>query len=290
MVHRNRIVALSIVMILLLPGCGLTGSQQEASARFARASADLGAFTAREFSGFRELTIEMNTRDIALDGEAKLTDLDEALDPEDLSARIGAATALSSYGRLLLALVEETQEAELKAASNNFVDSFKRVSGKKLDDSQYEALGTLVQEIGGMVVAHKKAKAVKRIVQAAEPDVDKICDLLIQDFSPTGLGVGQGVDVTYKRLKADADVALATPGRDYRNRLIATEAFQLADDAENRLTALAPQAVKTLMTLKKANAQLADAMKNNELSIDDIKALGKEIKQLADTARALSGK
>ena len=283
-------VSLFLSLLFLLSGCGLTGTQQQAAARFARASAGLGEFTAKEFSGLRELTIEMNTRDVVIDGEAKLTNLDESLSPDAVSARISAATALSSYGQLLLSLVEETQGAELKAASDDFVGSFKRVSGKTLSDDQLEALGTLVQGIGGLLVEYKKAKAVKRIVKEAKPDVDKICDLLIADFNRTGLGVGQGVDVTITRLKADVDYALATPGVDHQRRLVAVEAFKLADDAKNRLNVLGSQAVKTLTTLKSANQQLASAMENDESSIADIQALGKQIKELADAARALSGK
>jgi hypothetical protein len=145
--NRKLRATLFLGLLFLLSGCGLTGTQQQAAARFARASAGLGEFTAKEFSGLRELTIEMNTRDVVINGKAKLTDLDESLNPADVSARISAATALSSYGQLLLSLVEETQEAELKAASDDFVDSFKHVSEKTLSDDQLEELGTL-DEIG----------------------------------------------------------------------------------------------------------------------------------------------
>lgn len=286
---RQRRTILFLGLFFLLAGCGLTRTQQQAAIRLARASAGLGEFTATEFSGLREVTIEMNTLDVAINGKARLTDLDESLNPADVSARIGAATALSSYGRLLLALVQDTQEAELKAASDDFVSSFNRVSGKTLRDDQLEALGTTVQNIGRLFVEHKKARAVKRIVKDAQADVDKICDLLISDFNRTGLRIGQGVDVTIKRLKADADVALATSGVDYRSRLVAVEAYKLADSADDRLNVLGIQAVNTLEALKSANRQLVRALENDKLSTADIKALGTQIKELADAAKALSG-
>lgn len=282
--------ALGLGLLLFLAGCGLTGAQREATTQFARASAGLGEFAAKEFSGLRELTIEMNTHDIAIKGTANPNDLDESLKPDRVAARVGAATALSSYGQLLRSLVEETQEAELKAASDNFVASFKNVSGKRLNDAQLDALGTLVQGAGGLLIEHKKAIAVKKIVKDAKPDVDTICDLLIRDFNRTGLTVLQGVDVTLKRLKGDADVALATPGVDYRSRLVAAEAFKLAGDANARVDVLGGQAAKTLSTLKRANGQLAEAMENDQLSISDIRALSAQIKELADATRALSGK
>jgi uncharacterized protein with PhoU and TrkA domain len=98
------------------------------------------------------------------------------------------------------------------------------------------------------------------------------------------------VDVTIKRVKADASVALAISGVDYRSRLVAAEAYKLADDADNRLKVLGTQAVQTLTTLKSANEQLANAVENDNLSISDIQTLGKQISELANAARALSGK
>jgi hypothetical protein len=282
--------ALGVGMLLVLSGCGLTGAQREATARFARATAGLGEYTAKEFAGLRGMTIEMNTYDIAIGGTANPNDLDESLNPDRIAARVAAATALSSYGQLLLSLVEETQEAELKAASDNFVSSFRNVSGKRLSDTQLDALGTLVQEVGGLLVERKKAIAVRRIVKDAKPDVDTVCDLLIQDFRRTGLAVAQGVDVTLKRLKGDAIVALATQGVDYRSRLVAAEAYRLSGDADGRLNVLGAQAAKTLTTLKAANAQLAAAMEDDRVSISDIRALGAQIKELADATRALTGK
>ncbi len=102
--------------------------------------------------------------------------------------------------------------------------------------------------------------------------------------------MAQGVDVTLKRLKGDAIVALATPGVDYRSRLVAGEAYKLVGDADGRLNVLGAQATKTLSTLKRANGQLATAMEDDRLSISDIRALGAQIKELADATRALSGK
>ena len=53
---------------------------------------------------------------------------------------------------------------------------------------------------------------------------------------------------------------------------------------------LGAQATKTLSTLKQANGQLAAALEDDRLSISDIRALGAQIKELADATRALSGK
>lgn len=278
-----------LLTICVFTGCGLNAIQQEGVARFAKASAGVGDFSARELSQLREATIEMNTKDIAINGKAKLTDLDESFDADDISARISASTALSSYGKLLLALVEETQEAELKDASDQFVDSFRRVSGKNLNDEQLESLGTLVRGIGGLFIEYKKAKAVKKIVVDAKDDIDIICNLLIADFTRTELGLAQGVDVTIKRVKADADIALAMPTVDFQSRLIAVEAYRFADDSNARLTIVGKKAIETLTALKLANSQLVATIQEDKKSISDIRTLGSKIKELADATRVLSG-
>ncbi|MGR9074245.1 MAG: hypothetical protein ACU833_14390 [Gammaproteobacteria bacterium] len=274
--------------LLILTGCGLNPVQKEGVSRFAKASGGLGEFSAVSLSQYREATIEMNTLDNIIRSQVKTVDLDESFDVEDIAARISAATALTSYGRLLMALVENTQEAELKDASDEFVDSFRNVSGKKLNDDQLESLGILVQRLGGLFVEYKKAKAVKKIVLDTEKDVDLLCDLLIADFSRSDLGLMQGFDDTIKRLKVDADIALAE-ATGQGERELAMGAYRMAVSNEAKLNTVITQAVQTLNALKKANSQLAAALREDSNSISDIRAMGAEFKELSDAIRVFAG-
>ena len=285
----------SAMMIVFLSGCALTSTQKEAASRFAQASADIGDFAATEFNHFRAATIDMNVTSIAIHGKAKLLNdknepnLDEALKPESVIERVKSAQALSSYGKLLLSLVTETREAELKQASNNFVNSFKSVSGKKLSDAQYEGLGQLVHAIGSFWVEAKKAEAVKSIVKNAGPDIDKLCDLLIEDFDKVGLHSAQGFDATISNLRADADIALAK-STSYTDRLIAINGFKQAFVEREHLNHISKTAIASLTKLKAANVQLKQAIESNNLSIDDIKAVGQEMNNLRSAINALRSK
>ncbi|PXX11388.1 hypothetical protein [Nitrosomonas ureae] len=285
----------SVIIIIFLSGCALTPTQKEAASRFAQASADIGDFAAAEFNHFRAATIDMNVTSIAIHGKAKLLNdknepnLDEALKSESVIERVKSAQALSSYGRLLMSLVTETQEAELKQASNNFVNSFKSVSGKKLSDAQYEALGQLVHAIGSFWVEAKRAEAVRSIVKNTGLDIEKLCDLLIEDFNKTGLQNAQGFDATITNLSADADIALAKSAS-YTDRLIAINGFKQAFIERERLNHISKTAITTFIKLKAANAQLIQAIENNNLSIDDIKAVGQEMNNLRSAITALSNK
>ena len=145
---------------LLVPviGCAVTNPQRAAVAQFAHASTEIGAFAAAQLPSLRQATIDMNLQGVALGGEAKLSDLDEAFNPDQVATRVAAAHALASYGTLLQALMEDMQQEALALAADDFVTRFKRLSGTRLDDQQVEGLGRLVQTIGGWFVERKKSK------------------------------------------------------------------------------------------------------------------------------------
>jgi hypothetical protein len=170
----------------------------------------------------------------------------------------------------------------------DFVARFRRLSGSRLDEQQLEGLGRLVQMIGGWFVERKKAEALKRIVGATHDDVDRLCDLLITDFTRAGLGLAQGVDVTIARAKADADLALAQSSST-ADRLVAAKAWSLAQTTDAQLDQISEQGLTALQRLKMANTQLAQALAQPDLSVEALKALSQELKALSDTARALAG-
>jgi hypothetical protein len=284
--HRTCLVML---FVFASAGCALTSTQREATSRFAQASMEIGDFTSNEFSHFRSATIDMNTTSIAINGHAKADNLDGAFNPDDTIERVKAAQAISSYGKLLLSLVNDTQETELKQASNNFVDSFKSISNKKMTNSQLEGLGQLVQAIGSILVEAKKADAVKAIVPAAAKEVDKLCDLLINDLTPrTSTQLATGFDTTIRQLTQDADSILEKPDKSYTDRLIAVDGRRKAQEENDHLAQISSQAVKTLSALKAANAQLVNALNDDSLSIADIKTLGKEANTLKVAIDALT--
>ena len=151
----------------------------------------------------RDAAMELNASSAVLSGKANVAKLDDHFPLDVITVRVAAGRALASYGQLLEALVEDTQKEQLTKASDRFVTSFKNFGGKTLSDAQYEVLGTAVQKIGGLLVEHKKKEAVQAIVPQVKPDVDKLCDLFISDFSTSGLNLGQQLSNNVDRLKAE---------------------------------------------------------------------------------------
>ena len=272
---------LMIILILCLfnSGCGLNAVQRESVTRFASASTGLGKFSAKELTAWRDITIQMNSKDIAMGGIGKLNDLDGAFNPDDVQARIHAAQALTAYGHLLSSLVG-SNNGELKNAALQFEDSIKGVSDKNLSNNQLDILGSVVYNIGGLFVEWQKAKALKEIVLQTKPDIDKLCDLLITDFDPRALNLAQAIANTSNRLKGDADITLSASSN-IQDKLIAIDAYKLADEQKSRLKKIAAYVVETLKVLKSANTELANALENDSETLDETKLLGIKMKELA---------
>ncbi len=280
----------AIAGLILLAGCGLTNQQRDAATRLGNASEQIGDAASDEFLKLRDTAIAMNKIDVEIGGSRDYKELDKNFDAKTIAVRVQAAQALASYGKLLTALVTATEADQLKTAANDFVSSVKGISGKKLSDSQLEALGSIVQEIGSWIVECKKAKALEKIVPEAAPQVDQLCDLLIEDFSANDLHLAQGADATILRLRGDIDVALADKHAPFAERAAAVEGEMLADDADARLKLVDAQTVESLKKLKCANAQLVLALSNKEYDLADIEQLGKQMKELASSIKTLSGR
>ena len=277
-------IGLISILSIALAGCGLTLNQKEATTRFATASMSMGNFAAQEFASLRQATIEMNTKNIAIGGKADKTMLDGAFKVDAVTTRIKTAEALASYGRLLMALLNDSQEAELRDASNQFADSVK-AAGSDLD-----GVGTAVYAIGGLFIEHQKAAALTKIATASKDVIDQLCDKLIDDFTPTAGHLAQGFDDTSIQLQNIADTVLDKPGLDMQNRLMVIDAFKYGNDQMVGIEAIGKQASASLTALKTANAELVNTLENDKLNLTDLKALGKNIKELSAIVKALSGK
>jgi len=281
---------LALVPALALAACGLTVAQRSAVGQFAGASAASGEFAASELPHMREAAINLDAASAVLRGRTDLGKLAGPFTPEVIAVRVAAAEALQSYGRLLQALVEDTQQAQLAAASSHFVASFKNVAGKSLSDGQYQALGTAVEVIGGFIVERKKKEALMQIVPQVKPDVDKLCDLFIADFSGTGLQLGQQLAADIDALTADLSIALAELPRSFSDRSFVVQAQALVDRENARAQANSAHAKDTFTRLKQANAQLANVLASETASIEDIVALAKQVQAWASARQALGAK
>ena len=286
-VHRLLLV---LIATSLLAGCGLTAAQRDAAGTFSRAAVNVGDFATATFPAMRQSAIEMNTTDVLLGGNAPADQLDQHFPLDGVAERVAAAQALSNYGTLLQALVDDAQQAEIKRAADHFVASARNVPGVTLTDKQYDAMGTVVQGIGSGVVEANKARAVKQIATDAKPSVDHLCDLLAEDFDPNGLHLAQGLNLTQMRLDSDTDLDLARSRRSPEERARAVDALAQVAAAQATLQVLGTRATDTVTQLKLANAALVSVLAEQEYSLADLRKASQQVQRLSAAVQTLAGK
>jgi hypothetical protein len=265
--------------------------------QFSDSAATLGDVTSSQLKAMRDGTVEMTKQRLLLAGKtrdpnlADQTSLDRGFEVNRVETVSGAAQALAAYGKSLAALVNDSQSAELQAASRDLVASLGRVpeAKEKLSDKQLEAIGTAVQEVGGLWVEWKRKEAVTTIVREARPAVDRLCDLLARDFAPGTGWVALQLQVIEDPLIAEATNVLYD-GRSYDERKRASDAIDLVHGNRMRRTEVLKRVTDAAVAMKKANAALAQAVEDSAWSAQDIQAFAERAESLRAAVKIITTK
>ena len=282
------------VALLLLTGCALSARQKAAVSQFSDSAATLGDVTSSQLKAMRDGTVEMTKQRLLLAGRSRdanlgdQTSLDRGFEVSRVETVSGAAQALAAYGKSLAALVNDSQSAELQAASRDLVASLGRVpeAKEKLSDKQLEAIGTVVQEVGGLWVEWKRREAVTTIVREARPAVDRLCDLLARDFAPGTGWIARQLQVIEDPLIAEATNVLYD-GRSYDERKRASDAIDLVHGNRMRRTEVLKRVTDAAGAMKKANAALGQAVESSTWSAQDIQAFAERAQSLRTAVKII---
>jgi len=289
------------IILLIISGCALRNNQKEALIVFAQAADKLGNFASEEFPRLRNDTIDINIQNVILRGKAKYNKLESALEPEAVAARVAAARALENYGKLLQLLLQENDAEKLHLASMEFSDSLSQLPFKPSGFYNYDSVGGIVENIGFLFIEARKAKQIKIIIKEYKDDIDKICSLLINDFSKGnegGDGFVSDFENTILKLKNRARAVLRNRKASFTDRKIAINAYKKYQDSQARINLIASSAKESINQLKAANAELEyvlekqsffDLIRRKDKSvIKEFKTIGKQLKGLSNAVKALS--
>lgn len=285
----------SMCTAALLTGCvGLTASQKTAVGRLGEASAKLGPASSAQLALIRDNVIQMNLEALMLQGPGFPSkpgepppsivpgELDKNLSA-DVVATIGAATnAITAYGEALVALVDDTQSANVKSAAATFASSLRSVPGSRLTTEQATAIGDAVESVGGFLVEAKRKKAVVTLVLNARSSVDSICALLVTTFDPEAdksAGVVLRSAILSVSIPAHRTFAHANT---YQKRKEAELGLKLAFDNEVRRTHDLVKVKQAAKAMKSANDALVAAMQDAKWSMDDVLDFSEKVQSLQD--------
>src|SRR5207245_1755678 len=186
-----------------------------------------GKTTADEPPQLRDSAIAMNTARYGLIGQEsnlQFTNLEQQFTLANVKTIVKAATTLQSYGQLLLALVEDTQEKELKDAASGFISGAKTLPGVSLSGDQADAIQAAVEAIGRLVVEWKKKQAVKTVVANSRSAVNQVCGLLAEEFDPAKARLGSQYFNITSPLRSEASNVLQS-AKSPAERTLALEAY-----------------------------------------------------------------
>lgn len=274
-----RLIA-GLVMAAGLSGCGLTVPQKAALDHFASATHDFSTIAQTEFQKSRQDVIEMNRYRFELgDPRVKPTELDQLLTRDRAETRVRALQALEDYAVLLRKLVGVVPEGELLEASNSFVTNLRTIKGLSFSDQQAEGIGKAVAAVGGLYVEHKRARAIREVVDTANEPIVTVIDLVKRDFDPAAMGWNAG----YKLMASELD-----------GRATKVGASVQADDLTAKQSILRAQALAAENTARfdlvsaeivRLASAVADAQKNLRLVLNPASLNTEGIDELANKVR-----
>lgn len=285
----------TLLVAVAVGGCALTGAQKAAIGQFGSAASSLGTTTSTQLLAMREDTIKMNVERLVIGGASREENLanertlDRGFEVKIVQTVIGATNALSAYGQSLTALATNTQAAALKTAGDNLVTSLGSLPGiaDAVSTKQLSAIATAVQEVGGIWIEYKRKEAVRTIVLNARPAVDRLCDLLVRDFSAGGW-VETQLLIVQAPLLGEASNAFQSR-QSFADRRVALDAFRLAFNGNVRREQVVTQVAEAAQAMKIANANLAEVVERDEITVADIQDFASRAARLKATVEVLAG-
>ncbi len=291
--YRSVLGYCLILCLLIQTGCGLTKIQKKNATRFSKATVALSQATSNELIAMRNGVIQMNTYGLAAVGEKEplpqIQNIEQTFSSEAIKIRIQAVEVLNTYGKLLLSLVEETQEKELKEASEKFTSSLNGLpENYKIDGLDTEAAQEAVYQIGRFIVEAKKAKAVRQIVTKYKSTIDTLCDKLSQEFD-----VNQGNRLLTQYQLAGDNVIVKIQDAfldsdDILTRQELVEMYKKTQSQRDRVSTVSKNISTAISNMKTANKKLSESLTaKTEINMDTIKEYGSSVKEVVDFIKVL---
>jgi hypothetical protein len=302
---RKLILAIWLVIFAVsLQGCGLTVAQRKEIETFGQAVAVLGASSKEQLVAGRENVIDMKRYRLAIKWPreknglppyqadsgmsardfyfSNFLDLDAGLDANDIDLRVAAVDLLQQYGNLLVAFTAASHDKEIKESADKFAKSVGKFPHNPMTKDEIDGIGQIVTSVGGFLVEHQKKEALEKVVPKVAPLIDKICDSLEKDFDPKKNGIYGNINTVQDRLASVAIEKLKEgPGDSMSDRLLVIDGFAMAEYNKEVITTTAKQIMESIASLRKANSQLVEIIKNNKVGTDDIKKFGEDVAELS---------
>ncbi len=272
---------MSLVLAVTVFGCGLTVKQKAALDSFSMATQAFSASAQTEFQKNRHDVIEMNRVRFELgDPRVTLTELDRLLTRDRVQTRVMALQALGDYAELLRKLVGSVPEEELLEASNSFVSNLRNVKGVSFSDEQAEGIGKAVAAVGGLYVEHKRAYAVREIVETAHQSILSVINLVKRDLDPKESGWNVGYKLTASELEGHAlKISGSAPSHDLLSKSLLLRAQAMAAENTTRFDRVSAELVGLASAVAEAQQNVRQVLQASDVNVEHVQQLANKVRE-----------
>jgi hypothetical protein len=290
----------AVPLIFCIAGCGLSAGEKTAVGSFGSSVSSFGTVAGQQLPAMRDGSVAMTEAAYTADPATKWPDTAhigtagyEAImygkfTPERVAQRQQAITVLVDYGTALTALAGYDASKDLATSSAALGTAIKGLpkQDKVISDADADVLAQIVQQLGGLLVDYEKARAVRRIVPIYQPQVDKLCTLLADDFDSKQPELANVYEGQAASLREHEIIRLNTNGQSMAVRAQALPALELADSNYRRARQVLPGVADAGRKCVTASDNLAKAVASPSYSLADIEAFSQAVFQLEQTAAA----
>lgn len=293
--YHKQIAICGLIGCLFISGCGLTQQRILQANRFGASTKAVGETTENTLLDLRKEMMQMNRQILVLDRrknpstfviEKKLPSLANTL------IQVSAAKALKHYGEVVVGLADPQNTTDISDAASKLAGEVQGLSdktGQPLTEEQTGALGEIINALSGLYVKHKKAKALRRFVNAYHGIINKLAKLIAKDFNLQKRGVLRSYSLTAERLMNSCNRVLSG-SKHFRltERQLAVDGCVMAQTAQSRSRVLATQTQVAITGLQTANTELFKLINDKQYSKKDIRDYAKKTQAFINTLEVLA--
>jgi hypothetical protein len=303
---------LAVMFCINLASCGVTRGQLDAVGAFGKSAGKLA-------SGVKDAYAQADRDEVDLRLAKQITSVSTSdpavilkaygarrfdLSTQKIKGRLAAADALQAYGTALSTLLDsKTQEGDFSDAATSLTTAIKGLPASLLADAgitsgDVAGVGAIVVAFGKFALDARRREALEEVVPVAEPVVTKICLLFGRDFDVNKPFVGGIVktEITksiddIERVFTAKDVAsnrTADSGAIMQNRAVLLPLYEkMRNIRANSLTAFG-DINGAALSCAKASVKLAAAVKDPQVTLDDIIDFASKAQAAFDAVKNLS--
>ncbi len=274
---KNLFVGAAALFLLL--GCESTPNNQIAA--FGHSTGQIVSQVDVLLDEFNNATLERGFTSLAANYKGQFAEkfnqqlLAQLAKPLDANAQQQLAIyrlnrSLGEYALALSALADARASVDIDAASANLFGALKSFNAqyktiKRTDDNLFESnklitIQSAIAAIGSEVVEAKRRAALKRIIVAARPNIDTICDAIINQLSHAGIedGISMSREFILNQKIAEYRLLSAKKSSKLKWRIAEVKRLWQLQQALFHSKLLVQQSIKAIKEVKSAHQILAD--------------------------------